>query len=113
LVTVDKFCTRAYTAVGGKLTVHDWKQVFDPAFGVVVAKSRCGRIVDRRVLIQVVTSQPICRRCEQLRAAEHKATEETDATGVSEDKKRRRRSPNSVAAAHIEPKQLAKQPTDL
>jgi hypothetical protein len=113
LVTVDKFCIRAYTALGGKLTVHDWKQVFDPAFGVVVAKSRCGRIVDRRVLIQVVTSQPICRRCEQLRAAEQKATEETDATGVSEEKKRRRSSQNSVAAACIEPKQLVKQSTDL
>lgn len=67
--TVDKFCVKAYTAVGGKLTVHDWQQVFDPAFGTVVAKSRCGRIVDRRVLIQVVTSQPLCKRCQQLSAA--------------------------------------------
>jgi len=90
LATDDKFCTRAYTALGGKLTVHEWKQVFDPAFGVVVAKSRCGRIVDRRVLIHVVTSQPTCRRCEQLGIAELKATERTDATGDCEDKKRRR-----------------------
>lgn len=98
MVTVDKFSIKAYTALGGKLTVHEWKQVFDPAFGVVVAKSRCGRIVDRRVLIQVVTSQPVCRRCEQLGVAEHNAIERSDATGASEDKKRRRRSPNSVTA---------------
>jgi hypothetical protein len=98
LVTVDKSCFRAYTALGGKLTVHEWKQVFDPAFGVVVAKSRCGRIVDRRVLIQVVTSQPICKRCQLLGAAEQDASQAADEYSqeeeTGEEKKRRRRSSN-------------------
>jgi len=76
LATVDKSCVRAYTALGGKLTVHEWKQVYDPAFGAIVAKSRCGRIVDRRVLIQVVTSQPVCKRCQLLAVAERQQTTE-------------------------------------
>jgi hypothetical protein len=87
LTTVDKFCIRAYTALGGKLTVHEWKHEFDPAFGAVVAKSRCGRILDRRVLIQVVTSQPLCKRCEQLRAAENKATEVREVAYSPDEKK--------------------------
>lgn len=69
LTIVDKFRIKAYTAVGRNLTVHDWQEIHDPDFGTVVAKSRCGRIVDRRVLIHLVLNQPPCKRCSQLRAA--------------------------------------------
>lgn len=67
LIDADDYCLKAYITLARTLTVHDWKEEYDPAFGVFVAKSRCGRVVDRRVLIGLISSQPQCKRCRQLR----------------------------------------------
>ena len=73
----DKRRFKAYIAASRKVTVHDWQHVYDAAFGTIVAKSLCGRIIDRRVLIEVTFCHPLCKRCKELGSEVSKPTKKT------------------------------------